>query len=145
MMGAMSSQLPTPLPSPDAGPYWAAAKEGRLVLQRCAACRAFRFVPRLMCPQCGSDAAVWSDASGAGSVHSFTVVHRAPSAAFRGRVPYVIALIDLEEGPRMMANIVGDDARDVAIGDKVQVCFELRGEAAKVPQFRRTGAHTDAA
>ncbi len=145
MMGAMSNELPIPVPNPDAGPYWAAAREGRFVLQRCAACRSPRFVPRLICPQCGSDAAEWSDASGAGTVHSFTVVHRAPSAAFRGRIPYVIALIDLEEGPRMMANIVGDDAREVAIGDQVQVCFEARGEGAKVPQFQRTGGRTDAA
>jgi uncharacterized OB-fold protein len=73
-------------------------------------------------------------------VHSFTIVHRAAFPEFQVQTPYVVALIDLEEGPRMMTNIVGDDALNVAIGDAVTVEFEERGnEGAKVPQFKRTG------
>ena len=79
-----------------------------------------------------------SSPRGGGRVHSHSIVHRAPSPAFRERVPYVVALVDLEEGPRMMANIVGDDALEVAIGDAVEVLFEERGEGRKLPQFRRT-------
>ena len=69
-------------------------------------------------------------------MHSFTVIHRAPSAAFAGQVPYVVALIDLAEGPRMLANIIGAAARDVAIGESVRVTFEARGDGA-LPQFER--------
>ena len=133
----MPADLPGPIPTPDAGPYWDAANEERLTLQRCAACGTHRFFPRPLCPECGADAVDWIDASGDGIVHSFTIVHRAPTPAFRAHVPYVVALIDLVEGPRMMTNIIGADAGTVAIGDRVQVCFEARGPDAKVPQFRK--------
>jgi uncharacterized OB-fold protein len=73
-------------------------------------------------------------------VHSFTIVHRAAFPEFQAITPYVVALVDLAEGPRMMTNIVGDDAHSVAIGDAVTVVFEARGsDGAKVPQFKRAG------
>ena len=76
--------------------------------------------------------------SGRGTVHSFSIVHRAAFPEFQANAPYVIALIDLAEGPRMMTNIVGEDALEVALDDSVEVCFEDRGtKGAKVPQFRR--------
>jgi len=132
----MSTELPGPLVSPDAGPYWQAAQEGRLVLQQCTDCGTHRFIPRLLCPACGADAAEWTEASGSGQIHSLTTVHRGPTPAFRDHVPYVVALIDLIEGPRMMANIVGEGALEAAIGDAVRVCFEARADSARVPQFR---------
>lgn len=70
-------------------------------------------------------------------MHSFSIVRRASAPAFTSRVPYVIALIDLDEGPRMMANILGEDALTVAIGDRVKLSFEDRGDGALVPQFTR--------
>jgi uncharacterized OB-fold protein len=78
----------------------------------------------------------WRDASGQGEVFSFTVVHRGPTAAFKSRQPYVVAMIDLAEGPRMMSNIIGDDALQVGIGDPVSVEFETRADMA-LPVFRR--------
>lgn len=134
----MTTDLPGGAPTPDAGPYWTAAAEERFVLQQCTACNTHRFVPSHVCRRCGSDTARWVDASGDGIVHSFTIVHRAPTPAFRAHTPYVVALVDLAEGPRMMANIIGDDAAGVAIGDAVRVCFEARAEG-KVPQFTRAG------
>ena len=94
-------------------------------------------MPRFLCPVCWSDQLEWIDAKGTGTVHSFTVVRRASSPAFSSRVPYVVALVDLKEGPRMMANLIGDDALSVAIGDPVTVTFEDRGAGALIPQFER--------
>ena len=94
-------------------------------------------MPRFLCPACWSDDLEWIDAGGGGSVHSFTIVRRAPLAAFAAHVPYVLALIDLDEGPRMVANICGADALQVRIGDRVRVAFEEREGGGKVPQFVR--------
>ena len=128
--------LPLPAPNADSAAYWAGAKAGKLMLQRCQACGATWFLSRHLCGSCWSDRVEAVEASGQGHVHSFTVIHRAPSAAFAGQVPYVVALIDLVEGPRMLANIVGGGAREVAIGESVRVTFEQRGDGA-LPQFER--------
>lgn len=128
---------PAPAPNADSKVYWEGAAQGNLVLKHCRGCGKHHFPPRHLCPFCWSDDLSWAPSSGAGVVYSFTVMHRAPMPAFAARVPYVVALVDLAEGPRMMANVVGDDALAVAVGDRVQVCFEPRGEAAKVPQFHR--------
>lgn len=137
----MSGDLPAPVVNADSAPYWEGARQGKLLLQRCGDCGALRFFPRYLCTACGSDRTEWAEASGRGTVHSFTIVHRAAFPEFQARTPYVVALIDLEEGPRMMTNLVGEGALDVAIGDAVAVTFEARGtEGAKVPQFRRSHA-----
>ncbi len=136
----MSGDLPAPIVNADSAPYWQGAREDRLLLQRCRDCGVLRFFPRYLCTACGSEHVEWAEASGRGTVHSFTIVHRAAFPEFQARTPYVVALIDLEEGPRMMTNIVGRDALKVAIGDAVTVTFEARGtEDAKVPQFQRAG------
>jgi uncharacterized OB-fold protein len=131
------SELPVPTITPEAAPYWEGARRGKLLLQRCGACGALRFYPRTLCPSCWSDRVEWTEASGRGSVHSFTVIHRAPTPAFASQVPYVVALIDLQEGPRMMANVIGDGARDLRIDDAVRVTFEQRAGGFMLPQFVR--------
>ena len=136
----MSGDLPPPVVNADSAPYWQGAREDKLLLQRCADCGALQFFPRYLCTACGSENHDWIEASGHGTVHSFTIVHRAAFPEFQAQTPYVVALIDLEEGPRMMTNIVGDDALGVEIGEPVTVTFEPRGaDGAKVPQFRRAG------
>jgi uncharacterized OB-fold protein len=132
----VSEELPLPTVTADSRAYWQAANEGRLAIRRCKSCTARHFLPRHLCPVCWSDELEWIDASGRGTVHSFTVIRRAPLASYAGRVPYVVALIDLEEGPRMMTNIVGDNALDTKIGDRVTIDFEKRGEQ-NIPQFVR--------
>lgn len=135
----MSERLPIPPSNPDTAPYWQAARQERLVMQRCGACGHTRFPPSHLCPKCHGDSAEWTEVSGRGIVASFTIMRRPPTPAFAALVPYVLALIDIEEGPRMMSNIVGEDALEVAIGDAVEVTFEARGEDGfKLPQFRRT-------
>ena len=130
---------PLSLPSPpaltaEARHYFAAAARGRLELQFCQSCAAPWFFPRPTCPRCGGDDYRWAPVSGGGVVESFTIVTRAPSPAFRDLLPYVVAVVALAEGPRMIANIVGADALEVTIGAPVEVVFETRGEG-RVPQF----------
>ena len=134
----MSNQLPQPQANADSLPYWNAAREERLVIRKCNACGQVHFMPRYLCPHCWSDQLEWVDAQGTGEVHSFTVIRRASDPAFASQVPYVVALIELDEGVRMMSNIVGSDALNVEIGDRVSVTFEDRGEGARLPQFQRT-------
>jgi len=133
----MSTPLPRPNPNADSQSYWDAARERRLLIRNCKACGRRHFMPRHLCPHCWSDQLEWMESHGRGSILSFSVVHRAPTPAFAATTPYVIALIDLDEGPRMFANIVGDNSHDVAIGDRVSVIYEARGDGAMLPQFTR--------
>jgi uncharacterized protein len=136
----MEPSLPLPTANADSLPYWNAAREQRLVIRKCMACEAMHFMPRHLCPVCWSDRLEWVDSPGRGVVHSFTVVRRAPLPAFATRAPYVVALIELDEGPRMVSNVLGDDALAVKIGDRVEVTFEDRGDGAMLPQFKRVAA-----
>ncbi len=132
----MEHLLPSPDLGPDAGPYWDAAKENRFVIQQCNDCDAWRFFPSHLCPSCGSDKAEWKEASGKGTIHSYTEVYRGPTAEFRAHTPYMIVLVDLEEGPRIMTNLIGENLDQCQIGAPVEVCFEDRHNDSKVPQFR---------
>ena len=81
-----------------ARPYWEAAAEGRLLLQCCAACGKVRHYPRLLCDSCYSDAVDWKEASGRGTIHSWTVAHHAFHPAFAAELPYALVTVDLDEG-----------------------------------------------
>lgn len=129
----MSTEKPAPHATADSAAFWAACAEERLTVQRCGGCGAAQFYHRNRCAACGSDKLTLEDASGAGTVFTYTVNHRAPTPAFAEDAPYVIALVDLDEGPRMMMNVIGCDPADVSIGMKVRVVFEPRGEM-KLPQ-----------
>lgn len=94
-------------------------------------------MPRAQCPNCWSDRLEWVDSRGMGTIYSLSVVRRAPTPDFGAVVPYVIAMIDLDEGPRMFANIVGDAALEASIGERVEVVFETREDGRVLPQFRR--------
>jgi uncharacterized OB-fold protein len=125
---------PLPLPDGDTAPYWEAARAARLLIQRCDSCQRHIFYPRSVCPHCMSDQIQWVDAAGTGTVYSYTVVHRSPEA-FKPDVPYVVALIDLDEGVRMMSNIVGG-AGPLAIGARVEVFFDAVTTEITLPKFR---------
>jgi uncharacterized OB-fold protein len=102
----MSEYLkPLPKPSPTSRPFWEAAKRHELMLQRCGACGQFIYYPRPRCPHCMSDSLSWERCSGRGKLHSFTIVRRASHRSF-GDAPYVLAIVELDEGPRMTTNIV---------------------------------------
>jgi uncharacterized OB-fold protein len=134
----MNAPLPQPVPNADSLPYWNAARERRLMLRHCNQCGRTHFMPRHLCPHCWSDDLEWTESKGLGTVQSFSVVRRAPTEAFGQQTPYVVALIDLDEGTRMFTNIVGNNALEVRIGDRVTVTFEERGDGAMLPQFSRT-------
>ena len=115
-------------------PYFDGARDGKLRLQQCGECQQHQFYPRNICSHCGGDQLAWIDASGRGVIASFTVVRRAISDAYEA--PYVIVLIDLEEGPRMMSSLIDADPGSVAIGDPVEVSFADWSEDITMPVFR---------
>lgn len=130
--------LPVPTPNADSRPYWDAARQGRLVAQHCTACGTVQVVPRSWCGACQSPALEWRDMELQGTVASFSVVHRGPTAAFRDVTPYVLALVDVAGGTRLMLNIRGDDCEQVQIGDAVTITFEPRGDDGFcLPQAQR--------
>jgi uncharacterized OB-fold protein len=133
----MSHTRPTPQPDPATAPYWDAAREHRLALPQCTACHQTHFYPRALCPHCGSDALDWVPAKGTGSVFSFTVVQRAPSPAFEQQIPYVVAIVALDEGPHLMTNIIDASVDTVRIGDRVVVDFVDVDEQTALPVFKR--------
>lgn len=132
----MSSGLPTPVPRPtlETAPFWEATAEGRLVLPCCDACGFVIWYPRMFCPDCGSTAVHWIEASGAGTVYSYTVTRKG-QGAYRDAGPYVMAYVELAEGPRVMTNIVGVDPGAVHIGQAVRVVFDDTGEGPALPRF----------
>lgn len=130
----MSTNRPTPVPTPETAPFWAASVEGRLSIQCCRSCGTHIFYPRLVCPSCMSEDLDWITCSGRGAVYSFTVVKRAPPA-FADMVPYVVALVELEEGPRMMSWVRTADIDGVHIGMPVMVAFDAVSEDVALPVF----------
>src|SRR5579859_1525131 len=126
---------PLPVPDDDTMPYWDAAKQHRLVIQRCSDCARAIFYPRSVCPHCMSDRIAWIDASGRGTIYSYTVVHRAPPQ-FVDSAPYVVALIDLAEGVRLMSNVEDCSPSDVSIGAAVEVTFDEVTPEITLPKFR---------
>lgn len=126
---------PTPRPAPESVPYWAAAREKRLSLPQCESCEQYWFPPSRTCPHCLSAQVHFSDVSGRGKVFSFVTFHRVYHPGFAGDVPYVVALIELEEGPRLLSNVVGVAPDDVRCEMPVEVVFEDVGDAT-IPKFR---------
>jgi uncharacterized OB-fold protein len=114
--------------------WFEAAGEGWLALGHCRVCSAW-FLPRVVCPKCWSQDVEVLRASGRGEVHSFTIVHRAALPSFADRVPYVVALIETDEGVRVLANLVGVAPSDAEIGMKVQAVFEDHDDGVVVPEF----------
>ena len=104
--------------------YWEALVRHELAFQRCGDCGTKRFPPRAVCPACLSSKVEWVRASGRGTVYSFTVTHQNQAPGFREALPYVLAVVQLEEGPRMMTNVVGCAPDDVRVGMAVAVEYE---------------------
>jgi uncharacterized OB-fold protein len=119
----------------DSAPFWEAARAHQLRLQQCGACARFVYYPRALCPHCHATNLVWREVSGLGRIYSFTISRRAPSAEFEPTVPYVVALVQLDEGPRMLTNIVTDDVASVQCEDRVRVVFRDIGEDVVLPMF----------
>ena len=134
----MSKHLDKNLPQPttETAAYWDGCRKHQLLIQRCTQCGHYQFYPRIVCRACMSDGVEWMQATGHGHVRSFTVIRRAVSEAYAAEVPYVIALIELDEGPTMMSNVVECDPDSVAVGMPVGVVFEQWTDEITIPKFR---------
>ena len=133
---------PTPEITRDSMPFWDGCAAGELRVQRCRECGGDQLPPRARCLACGADDLDWRAIPARGVVHSFTVVHRAPSEAFRADVPYVVALVDVAARARLMMNVTGCDPDQMHIGMQVRIDFERRdgGEpAVTVPVAQPVG------
>jgi len=132
----MAIPLPVPAPArtPENDRFWNATADGHLLLAQCDECATVIWYPRALCQTCGSPSVSWIEASGQGVVYSFTVVHR-NSGPFGGAVPYVLAYVELAEGPRVLTNVVGCDPETVHIGQPVRVAFFDTGEGSALYRF----------
>jgi uncharacterized OB-fold protein len=133
---------PAPVPYRSSEHYWSAAGSGRLALQRCPSGHV-QFYARAHCRRCGSTDLEWFDAAGHGTVHTFSVVHRAAHEGFTDKLPYVFAVVELVEGVRVTANIVGCDPHDVTVDLPVEVSFEDSIGDVALPQFTPTRTHEE--
>lgn len=127
---------PVPRPSEQSAGFWAATTEGRFLIQRCASCGQAIFYPRVNCTRCGSTELGSEDASGAGTVYTYTVARRPTHRAFADAGPYVIAIVELAEGPHVTTNIVDCDPDEVRIGMAVEVTFAEEVDGVALPLFR---------
>jgi uncharacterized OB-fold protein len=128
--------MPQPLADATTLPWWQAAAERRLVVQRCTACGRTRLPPAPVCPACRASGADWKQVSGRGEVYTYTIVHR-PIAAGQ-TLPFVVAVVALEDagGVRLISNLVDVDPAAVAIGLPVELVWEQMGPDLAIPRFR---------
>jgi uncharacterized OB-fold protein len=131
-----SYKKPLPKPTPWSQFFWDKCKEGKLYVQQCKDCKENIFFPKLYCPFCLSKDLTWFQASGKGRIYSFIVVYSYQPTAFDEDVPYVVAVIDLQEGVRMMSNIVDCDPEEVLCDAAVEVVFDPVTEDFTLPKFR---------
>jgi uncharacterized protein len=131
-----------PLPHLDAENrwFWEACGRRELYLQKCGKCSTIRFYPRALCPSCLSSEKDYLRASGHGTVYTFTVTYQNQAVGFRDELPYVMAYVELDEGPRVLTNIVNTPAHAVTIGMPVEVVFEDIDEGLAIPKFQRARA-----
>ncbi len=136
----MTDTAPKTLPAPapqtnvETKTFWDATAEGKLLLPRCNECDVIIWYPKLFCPECSSFDISWIEASGKGTVYSFTI-NRRGQGDYRD-LAYVLAYVELEEGPRVLTNIVDCDPESISVGQAVQVVFHPTSSGAALPRFR---------
>lgn len=128
--------LPLPVPNADNAGFWEGCRAHELRLQRCRACGTYRHHPRPMCPRCNSFEYEWPRVSGHGTLFSFTIAHGPTLPAFQGQVPYNVVVVQLEEGPYMVSNLIDHTDEDLRIGCAVEVAFEDVNDSVTLPKFR---------
>jgi uncharacterized OB-fold protein len=135
----MTPALPAPEPSvnPETALFWQHAAEGRLMLTVCDKCREAIWYPRAFCPFCHGREVTWTEAKGTGTVYSFTTVRRG-SGPYAGAAPYIVAYVELTEGPRLLTNLTECET-DVQIGQPVEVVFHRTESGQALPRFRPSG------
>jgi uncharacterized protein len=124
-----------PEPTSTSASFWAATRAKRLEIQFCESCAGWVWYPRGACPGCLNDALVWRPVSGRGVVYATSIHHRASIPELTERTPYVVALIDLDEGARMLSNVVGPGAEEARVGSAVTVTWEPLDDGRHLPVF----------
>lgn len=117
-------------------PFWEGCARNELLIQRCLRCSHLRYPPSRYCPKCLATDASWLKVSGQGSVFSFVIFHRAYHPAWQERIPYNVCLIELDEGPMMLSNVIDTDNCVLAVGMRVAVAFQRAAEDLTIPVFR---------
>ena len=117
-------------------PYWDAASEGRLVVQECQSCRQIWHPPLLRCPHCHSAGLGWRPVSGDGTVYTYTVVRHATHYAFADKIPYVLAIVELAEGPRLVTALADAEPGEVRVGQAVRAVFREIADGVSLPYFK---------
>lgn len=133
------AERPVPVPTPATRPFWDGTRAGELRVQRCRDCRQHLFHPRSGCPRCGSPRLKWVRVGGRAKLYSYVINHLL-APGFGDEVPYVIAIVELDEGPRMLTNLVGvpPDPHRLPLDMPLEVVFEPRGDQV-LPLFRPAG------
>lgn len=129
---------PRPRIDEESRPWWEALGRRELCLQRCLECGALRWYPRALCPECLCDRTQWVRASGRGKVYSLTTVHQNQAAGFAGATPYLLAYVELEEGVRILTNVVNCRPEEVTIGASVEAVFQDIGNQTGLLSFQPT-------
>lgn len=130
-----SPRFDLPTIEAESRPFWDAAKEGRFLIKRCGACGAAHHYPRPFCPKCWSEDVQWEEASGRATLYTWSTVFMNDLPPFGDRLPYVAAAVDLEEGPRVMTNLVDCDPADLVVGMPVAVTFRPLDDDITAPFF----------
>jgi hypothetical protein len=126
---------PLPILTPDTAPFWEGCRNGQLLLQRCTACAAWRYPPTPVCPRCAATEAAWTPTSRKGRIHSFVIYHRAFHPAYAAEVPYAVALVELDEGVRMLLRVVDCPLDALIIDTAGEIRFLPLTEEVSVPVF----------
>jgi hypothetical protein len=131
---------PIPVPSTESQPYWDGLREHKLLMPRCDSCDCYWFPPSLHCPRCGSAKWTWTPTSGRGRIFSYVVYHRVYHPGFADEVPYAVAVIELDEGPRMISNVVGIPPDKLVCDMKVEVVYHPITPGITLPRFKPISA-----
>lgn len=128
-------EKPLPLIIPDTAPFWESCRRAQLCLQRCATCATWRYPPAPVCPRCAASEAFWTPTSGKGRIYSFVVYHRAFHPAYAEEVPYAMALVELDEGVRLLLRVVECAPESLAIEMQGEIRFLPLTTEVHIPVF----------
>ena len=134
MTTPLGTDIPLPRPGSISQPFWDGCRRGELLFQRCRDCHGITFIPQAVCSHCLRENLDWEKSSGRGTIYSYSVVWRPQSPAFQ--VPYVVAIMDIEDGYQMLSNIVDCDHSQVHVGMPVEVTFQRASDEITLPYFK---------
>jgi uncharacterized OB-fold protein len=132
----MAYEKPLPQPNADTKPFWDGCREHQLRFQKCGDCGHVRWPPSIVCPMCYSSSTTWILANGKGKLYTYVIYHRAYHKAFENDLPYVTGIVELEEGPHILSNIIDCDSNGLQCDMPVEVVWEDINEEFSLPKFR---------